>query len=222
MMNESLRRARKLHSRVPADWYWRSVKENWLQRFWHMRRFREVGEMIEPAEKILDVGSADGMFTQVLAKRSGASEVVGVDVLESSVSFAKKRFEKLKKYRFMVADAQNLPFEGGSFDGVFCLEVVEHVTDPRVVMRELFRVLMKGGYAVVLVPRGENLLVKIGWWVWTRWRGKIWRGTHLGIYRDGDVEKMAKEAGFKLEEQRLFLLGMLEALKLRKGGVSKK
>lgn len=50
------------------------------------------------------------------------------------------------------ADARRLPFVEGCFDGVACLEVLEHVPDPAAVMSEIGRVLRRGGHAWISMP----------------------------------------------------------------------
>lgn len=50
------------------------------------------------------------------------------------------------------ADAANLPFPAACFDGVFCLEVLEHVPEPAKVMQEIARVLKHGGRAWISMP----------------------------------------------------------------------
>lgn len=50
------------------------------------------------------------------------------------------------------ADAAKLPFADSSFDGVFCLEVLEHVPHPAEVVQEIARVLRPGGKAWVSMP----------------------------------------------------------------------
>jgi len=63
----SQKSAAEKHKNVPADWYYRSIKENIIQKYVHTRRFKEVAKLIEPTGgKILDIGSADGMFTSVI------------------------------------------------------------------------------------------------------------------------------------------------------------
>jgi SAM-dependent methyltransferase len=59
----------------------------------------------------------------------------------------------LARPRAMVkADITDLPFPDGSFDVILCSHVLEHVVDDRTAMQELYRVLRRGGWALVLVP----------------------------------------------------------------------
>ncbi|MHB8896982.1 MAG: class I SAM-dependent methyltransferase [Candidatus Geothermincolia bacterium] len=50
------------------------------------------------------------------------------------------------------ADITDLPFEGASFDLIICSHVLEHVTEDRKAMAELFRVLAGGGRALIQAP----------------------------------------------------------------------
>jgi ubiquinone/menaquinone biosynthesis C-methylase UbiE len=57
-------------------------------------------------------------------------------------------------------DISDLPFPDGSVDVILCSHVLEHVVEDRKALRELYRVLRPGGWALVLVPidfsRGET------------------------------------------------------------------
>lgn len=207
------KKAADLHKNVPPDWYARSIRENLLQRFWHLTRFREIGNIIEASGgKILDVGSADGTFTKIVLEKSKAQKVIGIDILPTSVSYAKRRFAKSKKMSFQVADAHNLPFANKEFDAVFCLETLEHVEDAEEVVKEMYRVLKNGGYMIVLVP-SENLLFRTLWPFWTMTKGKIWKGTHLNKFSSDQVLRVIEKSGFKIEKNHKFLWGMLQAAK---------
>lgn len=208
--------AEDLHKNVPPDWYARSIKENLLQRFWHSTRFREVGKLIEPkGGKILDIGSADGTFTKVVFDKSKADKIIGIDVLPRTVSYARRRFARSKKMKFLVADAHNLPFKDEEFDLVVCLETLEHVEDPKRVLREIRRVLRKDGSLIVLVP-SENLLFRLGWPFWLLTRGKVWKNTHVHQFTGNQIVHLIKETGFKLTKSHKFILGMLQAAKAKK------
>jgi SAM-dependent methyltransferase len=49
-------------------------------------------------------------------------------------------------------DAAILPFPAHQFDGILCAELLEHVPDPRLVLQEVYRVLMPGGILCITVP----------------------------------------------------------------------
>src|SRR5690554_1929344 len=112
--------AEQLHSNVPPDWYFKSIRENFLQRYWHRRRFIEIKKIAESVKngKVLDIGSADGVFTRELLNATKADQIIGIDVLESSVEWANKHWKRNKNMKFMVADAHELPFKDNEFDAV--------------------------------------------------------------------------------------------------------
>jgi ubiquinone/menaquinone biosynthesis C-methylase UbiE len=210
--------AEGLHENVPPDWYYQSLKIDPFQKFWHKRRFEEVTAVIDPVEgDILDIGSADGVFSKVIFKKAKPKHFVGIDVVKTSVDWANKHWEYVGKMKFMVADAGNLPFESQTFDAVFALEVLEHVFDPTLVLEEIKRVLKKGGYAVFLVP-SDSLLFRIIWFLWLHFypRGWVWRETHIQTYRNNFLSKICKKVGFKIEIDKKFNMGMLHLVKVRK------
>ena len=222
-MKKGVKAAAHLHERAPPGWYFKSLQTNpakwyWYPQWaWHNLRFINVAKMIEPATgTILDIGSADGMFTKVILDKSQAKKVIGVDVLEDSVGWANKHWRKENRMDFRVADGHKLPFKNSSFDAVFALEVLEHVAEPEKVLREIYRVLKPQGYAVFLVP-SDSLLFKTLWYnFWTKTRGNVWDNTHIQSYADNNLVRVAKRAGFKIEKNKKFILGMLQVIKVRK------
>jgi len=54
------------------------------------------------------------------------------------------------------ADITNLPFEENTFDIIFCNHVLEHIQDDTQAMKELYRVMKKGGMGVFQVPQDIN------------------------------------------------------------------
>lgn len=217
-MSSRIKYASRLYGKTPPDWYFQSVKVDSLQRLWHKRRFFEVSKVIEPVKgKILDVGSADGTFSKIILDKSKADELVGMEVLESSVDWAKKHWKKQKRMKFIVGDAHRLKFENNSFDAVFILEVLEHVEDPVKVLSEVNRILKKGGYGVFLVP-SDSILFQLVWYLWLRFypRGWVWKDTHIQTFRGNYLAKAVKNAGLTIKVDKKFNLGMLHLIKARK------
>ncbi len=210
--------AKDLHENVPKNWYFESIRVDIFQRFWHKRRFQEVSRVVDKVSgQILDIGCNDGTFSKVVLDKSGAKKLVGIDVVEKTIDWANDHWKKDGRMKFMVGDAQILPFDSATFDAVFALEVLEHVFDPLKVLKEIRRVMKKDGYAVFLVP-SDNILFQIIWYFWLRFypRGKIWRETHIQTYRNNYLTKISKEVGFKIVTDKKFLLGMLHLVKVKK------
>jgi len=217
-MSKKVKSAADLHENVPPNWYYESLKVDPLQRYWHKRRFEEIGKLIEPVKgEVLDVGSADGMFSKVILDKSKASKLIGIDVVKSSVDWSKKHWKRNKRMKFMVGDAEDLKFETNTFDAVFCLEVLEHVYRPKKVLKEFKRVMKRGGYGIFLVP-SDSILFRTIWFLWLHFypRGWVWKETHIQTFRNNYLPKVCKKAGFKVEKDKKFILGMLHVVKVRK------
>lgn len=194
MKNDMNKSAVEFHRHVPPNWYYQSLKVDPLQKYWHKRRFSEIGKLIDSVDgEVLDVGSADGMFSKVILDKSRAKKLIGIEAVKSSVDWAKKHWRSVKNMEFRVGDAQKLPFESGRFDAVFCLEVLEHVETPKKVLQEFKRVMKKGGYGVFLVPSDSNLF-KLVWYLWLHFypRGWVWRDTHIQTYRNNYLPELCK------------------------------
>ncbi|NVM18593.1 MAG: class I SAM-dependent methyltransferase [Candidatus Lokiarchaeota archaeon] len=54
-------------------------------------------------------------------------------------------------------DITDIKFDRNTFDFILCIGVLEHVIDDKKALKELFRVLKPGGYAIILVPINYNL-----------------------------------------------------------------
>jgi SAM-dependent methyltransferase len=99
---------------------------------------------------LLDVACGPGVVTAAIAP--GAASVIAFDATERMLEKAKSRCAKagLLNVDFKCGDAENLPFEDAQFDGVVTRLAVHHFADPQRALNEAFRVLRRGGTAVVV------------------------------------------------------------------------
>ena len=52
----------------------------------------------------------------------------------------------------IIADIEDIPIKDATFDAVLCVEVLEHVKNPNVALKEIYRVLKKGGTLILTAP----------------------------------------------------------------------
>lgn len=111
---------------------------------------------IRPGDSILEVGSGLGILANCIATRFPGSEVTGIEIAPDQIKKARANFSETPNLIFLEGDALSLEFKESSFDVVYCRYVLEHVSDPAVVLSEIFRVLKAGGKLFV---QENNILI---------------------------------------------------------------
>jgi 2-polyprenyl-3-methyl-5-hydroxy-6-metoxy-1,4-benzoquinol methylase len=101
-------------------------------------------------EKVLDCGAGKGFFTEQLVNKDG--KIYACDINPS-------RFRL--KIPFKKANFNNhIPFNNSSFDKIVSIEVIEHLENPAIFIRELSRVIKKNGQLIITTPNIQNVKSK--------------------------------------------------------------
>ena len=89
--------------------------------------------------------------------------------------------------------------ENNEYDCIIACDVLEHVSDDKKALRDVFRVLDNGGYCIFTVPQKDNLAITFEDLSITKPKEreeKFGQSDHLRIYGD-DFLLMIEQAGFK-------------------------
>jgi SAM-dependent methyltransferase len=97
-----------------------------------------------PGVRLLDVGCGPGELAATAVARGATA--VAVDIAERMVARARGVHPELD---VRVADAECLPFPDGAFDAVVANFLIPHLAEPTASLRELARVLKRGGRLAV-------------------------------------------------------------------------
>jgi demethylmenaquinone methyltransferase / 2-methoxy-6-polyprenyl-1,4-benzoquinol methylase len=101
-----------------------------------------------PGERVLDVATGTGLVAQALVRRYGCT-VVGLDQSAAMLEAARARLARDAALRRRVSlvegEAERLPFADGEFDHVTFTYLLRYVDDPAATLRELARVVRRGG-----------------------------------------------------------------------------
>ncbi len=124
---------------------------------------REAGfflPFLKPGMRLLDCGCGMGALTTSLAEWLAPGEVIGFDREESQVEAARAwAAEKgVNNVRFKVGSIYEIAYPDASFDAVFAYTVLEHTREPLRAIREMRRVLKKGGVIGLCDPDYEGQL----------------------------------------------------------------
>ena len=104
---------------------------------------------------ILDIGSSEGAFLDYL--NTHHLKFQGIDIDENALEFCRERgYGDQVQY----GNIKDIPFPPDSFDVATALDIVEHVDDDQKAMKEISRILVTGGLALVIVPAYQ--------WLWSR------------------------------------------------------
>jgi len=128
---------------------------------WQALLAKLLGE--KPLE-ILDVGTGTGVIALLLAEMG--HKVTGIDLAEEMLVRAREKAGKMGiPVNFLLGDAENIPFNDGTFDIVINRHVFWTMPDPKRAAAEWVRVLKPGGKLVIID----------GDWDHCRSYKKIWR-----------------------------------------------
>ncbi|MBL8395619.1 MAG: bifunctional 2-polyprenyl-6-hydroxyphenol methylase/3-demethylubiquinol 3-O-methyltransferase UbiG [Candidatus Accumulibacter sp.] len=155
-------------------------------------------------KKVLDVGCGGGLLSEAMSQR-GAT-VTGIDLSDKALSVARLHLLESGRsvdYRKISAEALARE-EGGSYDVVTCMEMLEHVPDPASTIAACASLVKPGGHvffstinrnakAYLLAVIGAEYLLRM-----------LPRGTHeyARFIRPSELLRWAREAGLEALEVR--------------------
>lgn len=160
-------------------WWWR-VRERIL-----LTHIRELARDRIPNARILDIGCGAGVFFDALEP---FGHVEGVESDRASV-------ERSGRWRSRIHVGELASFKAERpFDVILALDVVEHLRDPDVLLRQAASLLAPGGRIVITTPAFD--------WLWTS-HDRL--NLHVKRYTAGELEDLVRSVGLiPISTQYLF------------------
>lgn len=172
----------------PDAAYFDTMARHARTHWWYVARRTLVAETLErydvPPGLVLDVGCGTGDNLEMLSRVSGAP-AIGTDLSTYALQHARRGPHG--GVRSVVARAEALPFAGETCGLLASMDVVEHLDDDYVGLREYRRVLVSRGLLLLTVPAYE--------WLWGE---HDVRAAHRRRYRVGQLVAVVEAAGFEV------------------------
>ena len=150
---------------------------------------------IKNERRILDIGCGEGITLQKLLYIFPEKDISGIDV-------SRKNVEICKKYGLPVKEGNvyNLEFGDESVDCCIFIEVIEHLEYPLKALKEIDRVLRKGGLLVILFP--NDFIFKLARIFTLKFKEAFYDYEHLKQWTPEEIRKVLTEKYFDILQQR--------------------
>lgn len=172
-----------------AQVYFNQVAGRFDRSYGPGRSWQAFGHLllrILPPLTVADLGSGEGLLSELLARR--CKKVIAVDNSEKMVAFGANKAKKngLKNLEFRLGDLENPPIDPQSVDLVILSQALHHAAVPATAIAAAHRILRPGGQIMVLDLLQHNFEEA------RELYGDRWLG-----FAESDLHRWIEEVGFK-------------------------
>lgn len=164
-------------------------------------RVAEVIADLPDGFRVLEVGCGSGSVLQVLERVCSRGEVVGLDLYEEGLHFARSR----TNCTLVRGDAYDPPF-GQEFSVVGMFDVLEHLPDDSRVLKRMSEILLPEGVLMLTVPADPAL-----------WSYFDEASHHARRYTLPELEQKLTSSGFHVEFISHFMMPLYPIMRLYRG-----
>ena len=159
-----------------------------------------VRENFTKTDRILEAGCGTGNVLRTITRVFPPESVVGMDLYHQGLVYAKNRVS----CPLLQADMHYPPF-GTQFGLVGLFDVMEHLEDDNLVLRDLNRMISDQGYLILTVPAFTSL-----------WSYFDIAGHHIRRYQKTDLNRKLELAGFQVIKLSYFMSILFPVVWLRR------
>jgi SAM-dependent methyltransferase len=169
-----------------------SIKEQWdyseVKRKYVYEPLLKRIESLTPVGRLLDIGCSNGSFIST-AKYHGWQEY-GLELEDSSYQVAKKHEVNVSNQEL---GKQHFP--DNHFSAVTMWQLIEHLANPKEMIREIYRIIKPGGILVVSTPNIKS----IAWYLLKEEWGAVEPMVHLNLFNLAGMRRIMQDCGFKTQ-----------------------
>jgi len=155
--------------------------------FWFESRNRlltwALGRYFPKAEILLEIGCGTGFVLSNIRREFQDINLFGSDIFSEGFTYAKNR---VPEATFFQMDANQIPFED-EFDVIGAFDVLEHIEDDEVVLKQMYQACKHKGGIILTVPQHDFL-----------WSYMDEYACHVRRYYAHELKTKVKRTGFKV------------------------
>lgn len=171
--------------------------------FWFQSRNKLINWAIQKyfpnANSFLEIGCGTGFVLSGIQQDFPQLALSGSEIFSNGLTFAKQRNPNVQLFQM---DARQIPFFN-EFEIIGAFDVLEHIQEDTLVLREMYQATMKGGGIVITVPQHP--------WLWS-YADEY--AHHVRRYQANELKKKVQEAGFQVVRMTSFVSLLLPLMVL--------
>ena len=158
-----------------------------------------LGKYFPEVASFLEVGCGTGFILSGIARKFPEIRLVGSEIYTAGLAFAAQR---LPRAELVQMDARNLPYIA-EFDIVCAFDVIEHIQEDELVLRNIHRAIKPGGGCMLTVPQHM--------WLWS---AVDEQACHKRRYSAKELHSKVEKAGFRILRSTSFVSSLLPVMAL--------
>jgi 2-polyprenyl-3-methyl-5-hydroxy-6-metoxy-1,4-benzoquinol methylase len=163
-----------------------------------------IASWVPAGSSVLEVGPGDGVISRWLKQKRGC-HAVGVEVMAQSAAATQDVFDPLIIGSIEAPAVVETVAAHAPFDAIIFADVLEHLADPWQVLRNMRPLLSSSGRVLLSVPNIAHWTARMrllsGSFDYTE--GYLMDRTHLRWFTRRSARAMAREAGYRVEAERV-------------------
>lgn len=157
----------------------------------------QLNKYLKKKNHVLDIGCGAGVLSLYLAHKGNT--VDAIDISQKSIDTCKQSAEELNLEKKVFFKKMNFPYESPSkkYDFILFIEVIEHLKDDNLALKNLFQLLKPKGLAIISTPSKNAPLYKLG--LAENFDRRV---GHLRRYTLNELINKCENVGFKILEAK--------------------
>jgi ubiquinone/menaquinone biosynthesis C-methylase UbiE len=189
---------------APYDKQAISYDRTWRRYLARTLGFLKASISFRSSDKILDIACGTGEFACLILRDHPDQQMIGIDISEKMLHFAREKCRGYPNAAFLKADASALPFLDQTFDLVISANSLHYFAKPGTSLAEMRRVLLPKGSLVILDWCKDFLICRC----FDFFLRRIEQG-YQSCYTQRELHRLLDAAGFAVQSARKIKLGSI-------------
>jgi len=157
------------------------------------RALQKILEVIDINQKtstinLLDIGCASGAFL-CAAEKITNWKIEGIEPSRSMVAFGKREYAVNINQGVFLSENYN----GRKFDVISLWDVLEHINEPDLLLKDISKVLASNGHIIINVPNLDSIVARLMGYRWP-----FYLAVHIHYFKNKTIKKLLDMQGLKI------------------------